>query len=66
MSNSLFFVPEANDLAGGAELPIVCDPLTLYMFCAPSDGAAAIELCSQKVAKKCATRPVILASCAID
>ena len=38
--------------------------LTLYMFRAPNDGAAAVVLCSQKVAKKYSTKPVILASCA--
>ena len=43
---------------------VVCDPLTLYMFCAPNDGAAAVVLCSQKVAKKYTSNPVILASCA--
>jgi len=42
---------------------VVCDPLTLYMFCAPNDGAAAAVLCSQKVAKKYISKPVILASC---
>ena len=43
---------------------IVCDPLTLYMFCAPNDGAAAVVLCNQKVAKKYTSKPVTLASCA--
>ena len=43
---------------------IVCDPLTLLMFCAPNDGAAAVVLMSPKVAKKYTTKPVILASCA--
>lgn len=43
---------------------VVCDPLTLYMFCAPNEGAAAVVLCSQKVAKKYTTKPVTLASCA--
>ena len=38
--------------------------LTLYMFCTPNDGAAAVVLCSQKAAKKYSTKPVILASCA--
>jgi acetyl-CoA acetyltransferase len=42
---------------------VVCDPLTLYMFCAPNDGAAAVLLCSQKVAKKYAAKPIILAAC---
>ena len=43
---------------------IVCDPLTLYMFCAPNDGAAAILLCSEKVAKKYSKKTVQLAACA--
>ena len=43
---------------------IVCDPLTLLMFCAPNDGAAAVVLMSPKKAKKYTTKPVILASCA--
>ena len=43
---------------------VVCDPLTLYMFCAPNDGAAAVVLCSQKAAKKYTNKPVTLASCA--
>jgi len=43
---------------------VVCDPLTLLMFCAPNDGAAAVVLCSKKVARKYTKKPVILASCA--
>jgi len=43
---------------------VVCDPLTLLMFCAPNDGAAAVVLCSPRVAKKYTTKPVILAACA--
>ena len=43
---------------------VVCDPLTLYMFCAPNDGASAVLLCSEKVAKKYTTKAVTLASCA--
>ena len=43
---------------------VVCDPLTLYMFCAPNDGAAAILLCSEKVAKKYSRKTVQLAACA--
>jgi acetyl-CoA C-acetyltransferase len=42
---------------------VVCDPLTLYMFCAPNDGAAAVVLCSQKVGRKYTNKPVILTSC---
>jgi len=43
---------------------VVCDPLTLFMFCAPNDGAAAVVLCSDKAAKKFTNKPVTLASCA--
>jgi len=43
---------------------VVCDPLTLLMFCAPNDGAAAVVLCSPRVAKKYTTKPVTLAACA--
>lgn len=43
---------------------VVCDPLTLFMFCAPNDGAAAVLLCSDSVARKYTTKPVTLASCA--
>jgi acetyl-CoA C-acetyltransferase len=44
---------------------VICDPLTLYMFCAPNDGAAAVVLSSDKGAKRYAgTRAVKLAACA--
>jgi acetyl-CoA acetyltransferase len=43
---------------------VVCDPLTLYMFCAPNDGAAAVVLASEKVARRYTTKPVFLAACA--
>jgi acetyl-CoA C-acetyltransferase len=44
---------------------VVCDPLTLYMFCAPNDGAAAVVLASDKAVKRyAATRSVTLAACA--
>jgi acetyl-CoA acetyltransferase len=42
---------------------VVCDPLTLLMFCAPNDGAAAMVLSSQKAAKKYSSKPVTLAAC---
>ena len=32
--------------------PYVAWPLHLYNFCAPDDGAAAVVVCSNKVAKK--------------
>ncbi|MEW6663644.1 MAG: thiolase family protein [Thermodesulfobacteriota bacterium] len=43
---------------------VVCDPLTLYMFCAPNDGSAAVLLCNDKVAKRYSSRVVTLAACA--
>ncbi len=41
--------------------PMVAYPIHLYEVCATSDGAAAIVLCSTKVAKKYTTKPVIVA-----
>jgi acetyl-CoA acetyltransferase len=38
--------------------PVVSAPLHLYEVCAVSDGAAAVVLCSEKVARKLATKPV--------
>jgi len=43
---------------------VVCDPLTLYMFCAPNDGASAVLLCSEKAAKKFSKKIVSLEACA--
>lgn len=44
---------------------VICDPLTLYMFCAPNDGASAVVLCSDKAAKRYgSSRLVNLAACA--
>jgi acetyl-CoA acetyltransferase len=43
---------------------VVCDPLTLYMFCAPNEGAAAVVLMSEKMAKQHTRKPVYLAACA--
>ncbi|MEW6264583.1 MAG: thiolase family protein [Thermodesulfobacteriota bacterium] len=42
----------------------VCDPITLYMICAPNEGAAAVVLCNEKTAKRFTTRPVTLAAIA--
>jgi len=42
---------------------VVCDPLTLLMFCAPNDGAAAVVLCNPKKASQYTNKPVILAAC---
>lgn len=42
--------------------PMVAYPLHLYNFCSPDDGAAAVVLCSRKMASKYASKPVILAA----
>lgn len=43
---------------------IVCDPLTLFMFCSPNEGAAAVVLMNEKTAQKYTRKPVYLAACA--
>lgn len=37
----------------------VCDPLTLYQCCPTSDGAAAVVLASEKVARRFTSKPLI-------
>lgn len=44
--------------------PLVCDPMRLYMICAPNEGAAAAILFSKKAAKKYASKQLTLAACA--
>lgn len=44
--------------------PLVCDPIRLYMICAPDEGAAAVILVSPKVAKKYTRKPITLVACA--
>ena len=41
--------------------PLVCDPLRLFELCAPNEGAAAAVLCSEEVARRYTSNPVILA-----
>jgi len=41
--------------------PMVCSPLRLYEIAATSDGAAAVVICSQKLAKTLTSKPIILA-----
>ena len=43
--------------------PVVNDPIRLYMICAPVEGAAAVVICSEKVAKKHTTKPIKIAAC---
>lgn len=42
--------------------PMVCDPLRLFMLCAPNEGAAAAILCSKDKAKKYTNKPVMIAA----
>ncbi|MBN1365527.1 MAG: thiolase family protein [Syntrophaceae bacterium] len=44
--------------------PMVCDPMTLFMVCAPNEGSAAMILCSEEFAKKYnKSKPVNIAAC---
>ena len=42
------------------ESPMVNDPLTQYMFCAPDEGAAAVVLCKADVAHRYTPTPIYL------
>lgn len=44
--------------------PVVADPLRLYAICAPDEGAAAVVVCSDKVARKFTGKTIQVASCA--
>lgn len=43
--------------------PLVCDPIRLYMLCAPNEGAASVIVCSGKAAEKYTEKPVKILSC---
>lgn len=43
--------------------PLVVDPLRLYMLCSPDDGAAAVLVCSERVAHRYRSKPVEVAAC---
>jgi len=43
--------------------PLVVDPLRLFMLCSPDDGAAAVLVCSERVARRCRSKPVEVAAC---
>jgi len=43
--------------------PMVLDPLRLYMLCSPVDGAAAVIVANEKVARQCKARPIEVAAC---
>lgn len=42
--------------------PMVNDPLTKYMFCAPGEGAVALVVCSAELARRYHEQPVLLRS----
>lgn len=42
---------------------LVCDPMRLFMICAPNEGAAAAILFSPKAARKYPSKPLTLAAC---
>lgn len=43
---------------------LVCDPITLFMICAPNEGAAAVILSSMEVARRLRSKPITLAASA--
>ena len=44
---------------------VVCDPLRLFMLCAPNDGAAAAILCSADKARQFTGKPIKIAACVL-
>ncbi|MFC1867074.1 thiolase family protein [Thermodesulfobacteriota bacterium] len=42
--------------------PMVCDPLHLFMLCAPNEGAAAAILCTKDKARQYSSKPVVIAA----
>jgi acetyl-CoA acetyltransferase len=45
---------------------MVADPLTLYMCCSIADGAAAVILCAEEVARRYTSKPLVeIAACAL-
>lgn len=42
--------------------PMVCDPLRLYMLCAPNEGAAAAIICTQDKARNYTSQPITIAA----
>ncbi len=43
-----------------ADSPMIAHPLRQYMFCSPSEGAAAMVLCNSNVARRYTNNPVFL------
>lgn len=43
--------------------PLVVDPLRLFMLCSPDDGAAAVIVCSDRIAHRYRQKPVEVAAC---
>ena len=44
--------------------PLVNDPINLLSICAPNEGAAAVVVCSEEVARRHAAAPIEVAGCA--
>jgi len=51
---------KALDAAAIDDSPMVCDPLRQYHFCSPSEGAAAMVVCSAETAHRYTSRPILL------
>jgi len=45
--------------------PLVCDPLTRKMLCSPDEGAAAMILCSERVARQYTSKPIFVTAAAV-
>jgi len=43
-----------------AASPMIAPPLRQYMFCSPSEGAAAMVVCNAKIARRYTSKPVFL------
>lgn len=59
--NALFRTPMTTEQILAS--PLVVDPLRLFMLCSPDDGAAAVLVCSERVAHRYRQRPVEVAAC---
>lgn len=44
---------------------MVCDPLTVFMLCAPNEGAAAAIVCTESKARQLTTKPVYISAAAV-
>lgn len=41
---------------------LVCDPINLFMICSPNEGAAAVLVCTEELARRYGSRPVTMAA----